>query len=347
MKVVQPTPYFFTLNVLSFDFDPKATCPLWEKTLDDYWPRVNGAVAQEVLLLQEIAGYLLLPWTSLHKIFFFIGSGRNGKGTVTRVLKALIGAANVAAPSASNLADPKFGRESLIGKLVAIVGEMQFGRNDDASLATSFLKQVSGEDDVNVGRKFKGDWIGVLPTRFLMVGNKVPGLIDDSPALAERIVALRFTRQFLDKPDTELSRKLEAELPGIFNWALKGYARLRVNGRFTLPDSSRDLADTIKRVASGVEEFIEDCCKVDPAEVEEGKRGVVTEQALYTAYRAWAERKGGRPMNKTDFVEAMSVAMPAVIAKYRPRAGDKMGARSFRGIALGEAGHDRDTFPGM
>jgi phage/plasmid-associated DNA primase len=68
-ELIEPTAFFFTYNALTFDYDADATCALWKKTLRDYWAdNPDGSPADEILLLQEIFGYLILGWTDLQRV---------------------------------------------------------------------------------------------------------------------------------------------------------------------------------------------------------------------------------------------------------------------------------------
>ena len=348
-RLLPPSPHFFTFNALDFDFDPAAACPKWRETLNQYWPaKDDGSPADEALLLQEIFGYLLLPWTDLQKIFVFLGAGRNGKGTVARVLARLLGQRNVTAPTMSSLSDPRFGREPLIGKLAGIVGEAAFGRGDDRVVASAFIKSVSGEDVVEIGRKFKSAWVGTLALRFLFLANTMPGFVDDSPAFGMRTIALRFSRSFADQPDTGLSDKLNGELPGILNWALEGYDRLRRNRRFTTPESSREAVADIVRLASPVAAFVQDCCIIDAGDLPKDNRAIISEDELYRSFLIWADRNSVHRVRKGEFVEAVAVVNSALVEKYRPRLSDgSRGPRSFRGIRLNDPQEPTDRLRGI
>jgi putative DNA primase/helicase len=59
----------------------------WLDFLNDLWPDD----AESIDTLQEIAGYLLTARTDLQKFFMIIGPPRSGKGTIIRVLTALLG----------------------------------------------------------------------------------------------------------------------------------------------------------------------------------------------------------------------------------------------------------------
>ena len=62
-------------------------------------------------------GYLLLPITHLQKMFMLIGPKRSGKGTITRVLSAVVGRSNVAGSTLGSLTTP-FGLQPLLNNLV-------------------------------------------------------------------------------------------------------------------------------------------------------------------------------------------------------------------------------------
>lgn len=310
-ELLAPTPNFFTLNALDFNFDAQATCPLWEKTVRDYWPnKADGSPADEVLKVQEIFGYHLTPDTSLQKIFFWHGVTRGGKGTVTFIQMRLLGAANCTSSSAHALSG-EFGTATFIGKTAAFFPEMTFGVKDDRVKVTSLLKAISGEDAIPVNRKNKPFWEGRLPTRLNLVGQKIPNFADDSNAIGARLEIIRFTKTFLDKEDDKLRDKLVAELPGILNWAIEGRKRLWANGgRFTQTAAGIEDRETINRLASPVRAFSLECCDL-------AAESFVTEDDLYRRFKAWCESNGVHGETKAGFIETLTVVHPGQVAKHR------------------------------
>jgi P4 family phage/plasmid primase-like protien len=343
-RIELPSSTFFTRNALPFSLDYEARCLTWYLTLGSWWPRRKGdPIPDEILLLQEIMGYLLLPDTSLHKVFAIIGPTRSGKSTIAYVIEQLLGEANVGGPSMHDLAS-EFGRQSLIGKLLAIISETTLGRQDDPAIITSVVKAISGEDKVEINRKGNSFWVGRLPLRFLFLSNKMITFKDDSGAMAGRMMPLIMTQSFLHREDIGLKDKLKAELPGIFLWALDGLKRLIEQGHFTEPQSTKEARNEIARVASPVKIFIEERCILDGT-------ASTTEQAAYLAYQEWSKAAGQAMERKTDFVAAVLASQPAFIRRYRPGANaekygtdpitgqPKVGPRSFKGIRLA----DRDA----
>jgi putative DNA primase/helicase len=105
---------FFTQNSLPFDYDEQATCPVWEKFLEDVWPDDQATIDT----LQEMFGYILSGDTKQQKFFNIIGPRRSGKGTINKVLVSLLGQHNTVAPELGELCDP-FGLQPWLGKLLA------------------------------------------------------------------------------------------------------------------------------------------------------------------------------------------------------------------------------------
>jgi putative DNA primase/helicase len=70
----EPTPDFFSRNCLPYTFEAEAKCPLWEKTLTEFWPGDEASIKT----LQEWFGYCLTPDTSHHKLLMLVGPPRSG-----------------------------------------------------------------------------------------------------------------------------------------------------------------------------------------------------------------------------------------------------------------------------
>jgi putative DNA primase/helicase len=174
--------------------------------------------------LREFVGYVLSGRTDMHKILLFIGPPRSGRGTIARVLAALLGHANVASPALASLCT-QFGLAPLIGKPLAIIGDARLGRADHSQVVERLLS-ISGEDMLTIDRKYREAWTGKLSTRFLIISNELPGFADASGAIASRFIILTLQESFLGREDHALTERLLKELSGILRWALEGLAEL-------------------------------------------------------------------------------------------------------------------------
>jgi putative DNA primase/helicase len=277
----QPTPRFFSPNSLSFDFNANLAQPSsWIDFLNEVWPNDPSSISA----IQEWMGYLLTPDTRQQKILMMVGPKRSGKGTISRVIKGLVGEKNVADPSLSSFGKD-FGLQSLIGKTVAMINDLRLSNRSDIAAITERLLSISGEDGQDVDRKFLPTVNAVLPVRFMLSTNELPKLNDSSGALAGRIILLRMTQSWYGKEDVTLKDKLLAELPSILLWAIEGWKRLRDRGCFVQPDTGKEMIDDLADLASPVGQFVKDRCFVGP-----GRQ--VERPALFDAWNRWCEEQG-------------------------------------------------------
>ena len=319
---VPPTPRFFNAFALDYDFDPAAPEPVeWLDFLDQVWEDDPESID----CLQEWFGYLLTADTRHQKILMMVGPKRSGRGTIARVLKALVGANNVVNPTLSTLARP-FGLSSLIDKPVAIFPDARLSSRPDNAAIVECLLSISGEDDQTIDRKHLPAWTGRLPTRFVLISNELPRLRDASGALTSRLIILRFTRSFYDREDTGLFDRLSRELPGILRWAIEGWDRLRRRGRFVQPRSAGDLVAAMDELASPISVFLEDRCVLDP-------RDCVPVAALYEAWRSWCQEHGRDAIgDEQSFGRDLHAAIPG-LTKSRHRR-DSVRVPHYNGIRL-------------
>jgi putative DNA primase/helicase len=216
-ELLDHNPKFFNQTSVPFAYDPEACEPRrWRDFLNQLWANEPEAIA----LLGEWFGYVVSGRTNLHKIFLMVGPSRAGKGVIARILGAMIGDKNVAAPTLNSFGG-EFGLAPLIGKPLAVIADARFAGRD-TSIVVERLLSISGEDTLTVNRKYKEQWTGKLPTRLHVISNELPKLGDASTAIVGRMEVILLTETWLGKEDVHLEEKLRAELTGILNWALDG-----------------------------------------------------------------------------------------------------------------------------
>jgi putative DNA primase/helicase len=294
-ELLPHTPQRFNLQSVPFPYDADAVAPSWATFLDDALPK------DAQLFLQEWFGYVLSGRTDLEKIANLVGPPRSGKGTIATVLEALIGGENVASPSMPSLVGT-FGEQPLIGKTLAVFSDISWQHRDIVT-GVEILKAISGQDTRDVNRKNREIWHGRLGVRFMIMGNDMPKFTDASGALAGRMIHVQFTRSVAGREDPTLKPRLVEELAGILNWALDGLRRLGANGRFTVPQTSAELAAEVRRQQSPVQGFLDDRCAFT-----EAARPTPLDE-LYPVYRAWAKDADvERVLDRERFSRALSSA---------------------------------------
>ncbi len=326
--LVANTPRFLTRNGLTYDYeDPFLVLEpsVWFGFLESIWPDAEGG-AESKRLLQEWMGYMLTSDTRHQKILLLLGPGRSGKGTIIRTMTELIGAANVADTSLNKLGG-EFGMQSLIGKQMMVVSDMRLGAHANAGRIAETLLNISGEDRVNIGRKFLPDWVGRLKTRLVLAGNFKLVLPDQSGALAMRYLPLVLTKSFEGREDLDLGKKLEPELPFILHWALDGLRRLTERGHFVQTESGKRALDRIRKQASPIRTFIKERCVLGP-------EATVEKTALFESFSEWAADSDVRDTYvESTFARDLYEAGDSHIDSSRLRGGSGR-LQVYTGIAL-------------
>jgi putative DNA primase/helicase len=313
------TPSYFNFNATDYDFVLSPPPPAqWLRFLHSIWPNDPASIQA----LQEWFGYLLTPDTSLQKMLLVIGPPRAGKGTIGKVIRALVGHANVTAPTLSDLAE-RFGLQDMLNKSVAIISDARLSGRTDAVKVTETLLAISGEDPRTVDRKNRSPVTGKLNSRFVIFSNELPRLGDNSGAVIDRFTILKLSKSFLGFEDKQLGDKLITELPGILHWACEGWKRLHDNGSFTRPESAAEMIQEARDMAQPVKRFIEDRFAFDPESRVECK-------TVYKAWVKWCEEHGYAPGSDALFGRDFRSAYPD-IQKRRGRGGDSR-TRMFEGI---------------
>ncbi|MGW2043733.1 DNA primase family protein [Streptomyces sp. NPDC001858] len=311
------TPGFFNFVSVPFAYDPTATAPAWEHFLSQLWPDDPDAIHA----IQEWFGYVLSGRTDQQKILLMVGPTRSGKGTIARVLKALVGKENLAGPTLAGLGT-NFGLSTLLGKPLAVISDARLSGNDNSQVVERLLT-ISGEDTIDVDRKHREHWTGKLPTRLVILSNELPHFGDASGVIANRFVLLTMRTSWLGKEDHTLTDRLTAEMPGILNWALEGLARLQRTGRITEPKSSREAVTTMRDTASPTSAFVRERCITGPS-------CAIPVDNLWAVWREWAEDNNVRPGTKQIFGRNLLSVIPQ-LTLARPRDGDTR-IRTYVGI---------------
>jgi putative DNA primase/helicase len=314
---------------LGYDFDRNAKPPAeWLRFLGELW----GNDQESIDALQEWFGYLLTADTAQQKILMIVGPKRSGKGTIARLLSAVVGRQNCSSPTLSGLAT-NFGLAPLIGKTVAIFADARLSGRVDSQVIVERLLSISGEDSQTIDRKHLTSWTGNLPTRFVLISNELPRLGDSSGAMPSRMVVLNLTKSFFGKEDTDLTRRLLAELPSILLWSIAGWARLHDRGWFTQPASSKGLLEDLESLSSPIASFVADHCEINP----ESQTPI---KEIFDAWKEWCKEQGKEhPGDHAGFGRSLRAAVPSLktVQIKEGEGSDAKKVRVFRGLRLSGA----------
>lgn len=298
------SPAIFNTYQLPYNYDAAAECPQWQKFLNDVFAHDPAAIAA----LQEFFGYVLSGRTDLQKGFMLIGPPRSGKGTISHMLQELVGApGNVCTMQLSSFRNT-FALAQAVGKPLMVLEDMR-GNARSTEAAVLAMLSIIGGDSVEINPKGKPQYATTLPCRVFAVSNELPTLADSSAAAPNRFIYAETYQGHLGKEDTTLPARLATELPGVFNWAREGIARLdRNRGHFTLPGTHPDMLEDMTELASPITTFLRECFEITGNE--DDHELLVT---VWKHYVKWCADNGRNEGNQQSMSKAINAAaLPGV-----------------------------------
>lgn len=333
------SPDWFSLTCLPFDFDPEATAPRWFNFLR----RNQENDRERIAILQEWAGYLLLPNTNFQKFMFLEGEGANGKSVYLAAIEAMLGSDNC-----SHVQLESFGQRFLLtqtlGKLANIASEC----SEMDSVAEGNLKAFASGDRMTFDRKGIPA-IDASPTARLMISANVrPRFADKSSGLWRRMLLIPW-RVTIPEADRVIGMdkidwwEASGELPGIFNWALAGLHRLTKQKRFTKSAVCDAALSDYQFEVNPVKGFLRE--HYLPADT----TSYVTTKYIYDHYKEWSLEHGYRPVSDRTFGREVVRCFPQV-KRERMRDARDTDRRfyAYTGIKVGnpdDSGDVIDAYP--
>jgi len=317
------TPEWFSMVHLPYAFDPNASCPRWDAFLEH-----NLEMDPErIKILQEWAGYLLLPDTSEQKFMVLEGEGANGKSVYTAAITAMLGVENVC-NQPLEMFGVRFALTETIGKLLNACGDC--GEID--KVAEGHLKAFTGGDRMFFDRKGVSG-INCVPSARLMIScNNRPRFNDRSNGIWRRLLLIPWNVRVTREKRIKGMDKVEwwqtsGELPGILRWAIVGLDRLRRQGGFTESSLMENAVKEYQEEMNPARTFLNEYVEKNPF------RSIGT-NFLYSEYRTWALKNGYCPLAEKTFGKEVRRTFPD---SKKERAGGRL-ERHYRYEGIGFLG---------
>lgn len=262
----------YTTRFVDIEYDPKAKCPGWIKSLDRaFEDREPADRAKIISLLQEFFGVALAGGTrsrtprALRKALFLYGPPRSGKSTIIEVMEAMIGTDKIVRSNARAISD-KHALAAFLGMSAWITNE-QSGL--DRPIDTARIKCLITGEPLSVPRKYLSDATLVFNGPVVWAGNTQPNFPESSRAVYDRTMVVAMERMFTEedaKRDFGKLKPLEwfqkkGELPGIFVWALEGYKRAVTRGHYDEPPELESGGNSWRAANDPIYAFVTTCCE--------------------------------------------------------------------------------------
>lgn len=274
--------------------------------------------------LARVAGYALTGSTEEHALFFFYGTGANGKSVFLNTLAAVMGDYAAHAPI-DTFMETRTDRHptdlaALRGARAVIAMEVENGRR----WAESKIKALVGGDKI-AARFMRQDFFEYTPQfKLLIAGNHKPGLRDVDESMRRRLHLIPFTVTIPpSKRNKHLAAELLAEKDFILQWAIVGCAEWQSRG-LNAPRAVLAATEEYFESQDAIQRWIDECCTTDPNDT-------VLTADLFESWKVWAERSGEYVVPLRRFTESL---IQRGFNRWRNPVDDRMG---FRGISLKQA----------
>ena len=183
---------------------------------------------RDVDTILDFLAYALWREMKYHKLLLLEGDGRNGKGTLCKVITRFFGYENVSSESLDQLLNGRFSSSQLNGKLVNIDADI----SKEISKKLGILKKLTGNDQISAEEKFKASFNFVNHAKLILVTNELPEIKEDTIAIFSRLLIINFSKTFIKNANPNLVEELttEEELSGLLHILLKRLPRILKTG---------------------------------------------------------------------------------------------------------------------
>lgn len=301
-KDLQPhTPYYHSFTRIPVTYKPDAAYTFNEQgepKITDAGRQIKRFIADIVPhdcidLIFEMAGYCLYPNTGYDMAFILTGSGANGKGTLLRVIRSMLGKTNVSAESAQDLSDNRFRVAQLFGKLANICADLPNTPINDSSV----LKRIISGDEITGEMKNQKPFDFSPYSTILFSANEVPRSRDRTHAYYRRWKIIPFPNQFDSKNKiVNLEDKLSTPetLSAFFNLAIEGINNVFQRNEFISSPSTEKQMSKYKEANDSVFAFIDE-------NLAEEIGNSVKREDVYNNYKEWCQEAGNHPVSRQKF----------------------------------------------
>jgi putative DNA primase/helicase len=259
---------------------PEGKCPQWM----EFMSMITGGDKELQKYLQRVAGYCLTGVTNEQELFFFYGSGGNGKGVWVQTISGLLHDYHRATPietfTDTHSDQHPTDRAGLMGARLVTSTETEAGRR----WREARIKEMTGGDKISA-RFMRQDFFDYIPQfKIVLSGNHMPTLRTVNKAITRRLNRIPFTVTIPDdKVDTHFAEKLRPEWSGILAWAIEGCLEWQRIG-LCPPKAVTDATESYLESEDVIGAWLDECCERDANAWE-------SSTVLFNSWKDWAEAR--------------------------------------------------------
>lgn len=264
-------------------YDPDATCPRWERFLNEVFQGDTDLVRY----IQKALGYSITGDMREQVVFIGHGVGSNGKSVFFSTIREALGDYGYDAPFSL------FARSQQVQSASNDLAALEFRRfvvSCEVLSSTRInelrLKKLSGGDKETARFLYREFFTFQPHCKIWLFVNHKPVVNDDSYGFWRRVRLIPFTRIFNEQEqDKQLIETLRGELPGILAWLVRGCLLWQKEGLSPTPSCVTEATKAYQEESDALAAFINERCEVAPDTNTKASE-------LWKAYQAWANEQG-------------------------------------------------------
>lgn len=300
-ELFEPNPSYMITNPIPHNYGSSEETPI----IDAIFKQWVGEKYVETL--HEILAYCILPDLPIHRLFCFVGSGRNGKSSFISLIRKFVGEQNVTTTDLDTLMNSRFEVTRLYKKLVCEMGET----NLQEISKTQLIKKLTGGDLIGFEFKNKMPFEDKSYAKLIISTNTLPPSSDKSDGFYVRWVIIEFKNRFDEKIDILNTIPL-IEYENLARRAMRTLQRLLKERRFTNEGNLDEKAEKYEELSNPFEKFLTQNLDLANPENYIGKgefRNKLNSWLLEHKYRAMSDISISKKMKQHGFEESR-ITMP-------------------------------------
>ena len=286
----------------------------------NFLARVTNGDEQLQAYLQRVVGYCLTGSTQEHSLFFFYGTGANGKSVFTNTIAGILGDYSRATPVEVFCETRNEQHPCALAALQSVRLALTQETEKSSRWAESRLKQMTGGDKLTARYMHQNFFEFVPQFKVLVAGNHRPRLsaVDEAIKRRMHLVPWAVTIPPAER-DPRLTEKLKAEWPAILEWAITGCLEWQKQG-LNPPTAVSAATDEYLSNEDRIGLWIAERCLLS-------RNFTAGSSPAFHDYKAWCEGINEQPGSQRTFSQELSSREGIRVLHQRD-------GNSFSGIGL-------------
>ena len=271
-------PALLMTHVAAVAYDPTATAPTWERFIEQMLPDPAMRV-----FVQRLLGYALTGDASEQVLFYWWGSGNNGKSTALDAVRNVLGDYSMQASPELLVEDEghKPEQAQFLGRRLVTMQEVSEGKRMNVTL----MKYATGERVMRARHLYQEGMEFRVTAKMIVSANNKLVIRETDDGTWRRILLTPWTVSIpKGEVDKRLPERLDSELAGILNWLVAGAMGWYIDG-LAVPGAVTTASADYRAESDAIGAWL-DACTVG------GSAMQCSSSALYASYKTWCDSNG-------------------------------------------------------